>query len=89
MRQAVVNYSGHGSVDIWKDGLFRSSDSTSMTNTNKLSLFMLMTCLNGYFMDPKLDSLAESLLKANQSGAIAVWASSEMTLQRQDGCGRP
>jgi hypothetical protein len=35
----------------------------------------MMTCLNGYFDDPVLDSLAESLLKAN-GGAAAVWASS-------------
>jgi hypothetical protein len=35
--------------------------------------------LNGYFHDPVLDSLAESLLKA-RGGAVAVWASSGMTL---------
>ena len=38
-----------------------------------------MTCLNGYFDDPALDSLAESLLKA-EGGAVAVWASSGMCL---------
>ena len=40
---------------------------------------MTMTCLNGYFADPALDSLAESLMKANGGGAMAVWASSGMT----------
>ena len=41
-----------------------------------LSMFVMMTCLNGYFQDPVLDSLAESLLKAEHGGAVAVWASS-------------
>jgi len=40
----------------------------------------MMTCLNGYFQDPVLDSLAEGLMKAPRGGAVAVWASSGMTL---------
>ena len=39
----------------------------------------MMTCLNGYFQDAALDSLGESLLKAERGGAVAVWASSGMT----------
>jgi hypothetical protein len=41
-----------------------------------------MTCLNGYFQDPKLESLGESLLKVNNGGAVSVWASSGMTDSR-------
>ena len=40
----------------------------------------MMTCLNGYFHDPVLDSLGESLMKAERGGAVAVWGSSGMTL---------
>jgi hypothetical protein len=36
--------------------------------------------LNRYFHDRALDSLAESLIKAKDGGAVAVWASSGMTL---------
>ena len=43
-------------------------------------MFVMMTCLNGYFHDPGLDSLGESLMKAEGGGAVAVWASSGMTL---------
>jgi hypothetical protein len=39
----------------------------------------MMTCLNGYFHDAALDSLGESLIKAETGGAVAVWASSGMT----------
>jgi len=40
----------------------------------------MMTCLNGYFQDVSLDSLAESLMKAERGGAVAVWASSGLTV---------
>jgi hypothetical protein len=38
-----------------------------------------MTCLNGFFHDLYTESLAEALLKAEQGGAVAVWASSGLT----------
>jgi hypothetical protein len=40
----------------------------------------MMTCLNGYFHDAALDSLGESLIKAERDGAVAVWPSSGMTM---------
>ncbi|MGA9772879.1 MAG: C25 family cysteine peptidase [Blastocatellia bacterium] len=78
--QKVVNYFGHGSVELWRDDLLTSADARGLTNGNRLPLFVVMTCLNGYFQDTSLDSMAESLMKAERGGAIAVWASSGMTL---------
>jgi hypothetical protein len=76
----VVNWMGHGSIDVWTgDGLLRGSDAASLTNGNRLPLFVMMTCLNGYYEGTGLDSLAESVLKAEHGGAYAVWASSGMT----------
>ncbi|MEK6303384.1 MAG: C25 family cysteine peptidase [Acidobacteriota bacterium] len=77
--QRIVNYVGHGSVDLWSGNLLTSSDMGSLTNSNNPSLFVMMTCLNGYFQDPALDGLAESLMKAEGGGAVAVWASSGLT----------
>jgi hypothetical protein len=37
-----------------------------------------MTCLNGYFQDPLLDSLGEAMLKSRDGGAVAAWVSSGM-----------
>ena len=77
---SVVNWMGHGSVNVWTgDGLLRNDDAPSLTNGQHLSLFVMMTCLNGYFQDPSLDGLAETLLKAQQGGAIAAWSSTGMT----------
>jgi hypothetical protein len=76
----LVNYIGHGSVEIWRGGIFSSDDVATLTNGARLPFFITMTCLNGYFHDPfPTESLAESLLKAGGGGAIAVWASSGLT----------
>ncbi len=77
--QKLVNYAGHGSVNQWRGNLLVNEDAGQMRNADHLSVFVMMTCLNGYFDDPALDSLAESLLKAERGGAVAVWSSSGMT----------
>jgi hypothetical protein len=77
--QMIVNYTGHGSADMWRGQLLSSADANGLTNGDRLPLFVAMTCLNGYFHDPAVESLAESLLKAERGGAVAVWASSAMT----------
>ncbi len=77
--QRIVNYTGHGSANQWRGDLLNNADASALVNQEHLSLFVLMTCLNGYFDDPALNSLAESLMKAPRGGAIAVWASSAMT----------
>ncbi len=74
----LVNYAGHGSLGLWRGGLFAREDAATLTNQNKLSLFLTMTCLNGLFQDPHSDSLAEALMKS-EGGAVAVWASSALT----------
>jgi hypothetical protein len=85
--RSVVNYSGHGSVDVWSGAsIFNSADATALTNGNKLSFVIVMDCLNGYYLAPAVLSLAEALLKAPNGGAVAAFASSGLTItpgQRQ------
>ena len=74
-----MNYYGHGSTRLWTDApILTAGDAGNLGNAQHLSFFVNMTCLNGYFQEPSLDSVAESLLKA-QGGAIAVWASTGIT----------
>jgi len=77
--ERILNYAGHGSVNLWRGNLLTSSDVRDLANHKSSPLVVTMTCLNGYFQDPKLASLGESLLKVNQGGAVSVWASSGMT----------
>jgi hypothetical protein len=77
----AVNFIGHGSTARWTgDDLLRSADAAALSNGNRLPLFVMMTCLNGYFTGTISDSLAESVLKARSGGAVAVWASSGTTV---------
>ncbi|HEV8432051.1 MAG TPA: C25 family cysteine peptidase, partial [Thermoanaerobaculia bacterium] len=75
----LTEYIGHGSVELWGDDLFDSSDASALTNGNKLPFVVTMTCLNGLFNDLFTTSLAESLLTAPNGGAVGVWGSSTLT----------
>jgi hypothetical protein len=77
--QRIVNYNGHGTVNLWRDDLLTDDDALALVNGQNLPVFVIMTCLNGAFDDPGLDSVSESLLKAQNGGAAAVWASSGIT----------
>jgi hypothetical protein len=77
--QLMVNYNGHGSVEVWGSGLFNDTLASGLTNGSKLPVFVLMNCLNGFFHDVYTQSLAESLILAPNGGAVAVWASSGLT----------
>ena len=75
--QRIVNYNGHGSLDVWR-GVFSANDAPQLANQKHPAVFVMMSCLNGYFQDPTSDSLGEALMKS-PGGAVAVWASSAMT----------
>ena len=78
---ALVNYSGHGNVDVWTGApIFNNSDAMALTNGNKLPLVVVMDCLNGYFVAPNLDCIGESLLKAPNGGSVASFVSSGLTI---------
>ena len=71
----LVNYVGHGSVGLWR-GSLDATQAAGLTNRDRLSLVVAMTCLNGLFHDPRNTTLAEALLGAPEGGAFAVWTSS-------------
>jgi hypothetical protein len=75
----VVNYLGHGYQGGWRAGAFDSSVAQTLTNLDRPSLFLNMTCLNGFFQDVDAPALAEVLLSTPRGGALAVWASSGVT----------
>jgi hypothetical protein len=85
--RAVVNYSGHGNVDVWSGAtIFTAVNARALTNGNKLSFVIVMDCLNGYFQEPRLESMSEAFVRAPAGGAVAAFASSGLTVtygQRQ------
>ncbi|MEZ5306828.1 MAG: C25 family cysteine peptidase [Pyrinomonadaceae bacterium] len=75
----LVNYSGHGSSTVWATSTFFGVNDVPALANDEPSLFTMLTCLNGYFIRPSLDSLSEALLKKGTGGAVAVWSSSGTT----------
>ncbi len=76
----LVNYSGHGNTGAWSASptFFGTSDVANMTNGNNLSIFTMLTCLNGFFIQPEV-TLSDALLEKQSGGAAAVWASTGLT----------
>lgn len=78
----IANYCGHGSVGLWAAGSFFANSSVPLlTNADHPTIYTMLTCLNGYFVLPasSFDSLAESLNKWPNGGAVASWASTART----------
>ena len=70
----IINYSGHGSTGAWQGNFITVSDAAGLTNAPNYSIYTLLTCFNGYFIQTQNDGLGEALLKAQNGGAAAVWA---------------
>lgn len=77
----IVNWFGHGTVGGWNGSppLLHAVDVPNLTNVGKLSLYLMMTCQNAYYVNPQVSSLAEALLRG-ANGAFAVWGSSGDTV---------
>lgn len=76
----VINYSGHGAFGLWAHSSFYTvADVPGMSNGTNYGIFTMLTCLNGYFINPFADSLSEFMMKAPNGGSVAVWASSGKT----------
>jgi uncharacterized repeat protein (TIGR01451 family) len=74
--QLFVNYLGHGSEDQWSGAdIFNTGSVSSLTNGSQLPVFLIMNCLNGFFIDLYMPPLGVSLLLAPNGGAVAVLAS--------------
>ena len=76
----IVNYTGHGSEAQWSfEDLLDDSTIATLSNGERLPVYLLMDCLNGFFHDVYETSLSTSLMLAPNGGAVAVWASSGFT----------
>jgi hypothetical protein len=73
----LVDYLGHGSQSTWP-GLLDASDASLLKNGDRPSIFVNMTCLNGFFQDVAAPSLAEAVISV-PGGPAGVWASSGLT----------
>lgn len=71
----IANFTGHGNAAAWGTNFFTTDDVPLLVNRDRQSIYTMLTCLNGYFIRPVPDSLAEALVKAPNGGGVATWAS--------------
>jgi hypothetical protein len=78
---SLLSYVGHGGAAVWaSENVWNSWDAPSLQAQSRQPVLLTMNCLNGYFVAPAFDSLAESLLKAEGRGAIAAFSPSGLSL---------
>lgn len=83
---SMVNYVGHGSLDVWgAEKALQSADLAKMTsNGGRLPLLVTMTCLTGFFHHPTADSLGEVLLHPDKGIVAALVPTSESVTSQQE-----
>ncbi len=70
----LILFNGHSSVRQWSaERLFHRDDVAALHNGSELPVVLEMTCLTGLFHEPGGTTLDETLLRAAQGGAVAVW----------------
>ena len=78
---SYLSYVGHGGAAVWaSENVWNSWDAASLQSQSQQPLLLTLNCLNGYFVAPAFDSLAESLVKAQGRGAIAAFSPSGLSL---------
>ncbi len=78
---SYLSYVGHGGAAVWaSENVWNSWDAPSLQAQSRQPLLLTLNCLNGYFVAPSYESLAESLLKAEGRGAIAAFSPSGLSL---------
>lgn len=77
----LYNYVGHaGSDHLAEESIFSSASVASLTNADRLPLFLAMTCAVGNFALPGGPSLSETLLLHEGGGAYAAWTPSGLSV---------
>jgi len=78
---SLISYVGHGGGAVWAgENILNSSDPASLLAQPRQPFMLTMNCLNGYFIAPFYESLAEGFLKAPGKGTIGAFSPSGLSL---------
>ncbi len=82
---SIFNYIGHGSpFKIADEAVFLDVDTGTLTNADKLIVFISASCDVGKFNDPAVQSLGERLVTQPGGGAVGVISATELALSSQN-----
>ena len=78
---SLISYVGHGGGAVWaNENMLNSADPASLLAQPRQPFMLTMNCLNGYFITPFYESLAEGFLKAEGKGTIGSFSPSGLSL---------
>ena len=78
---SLLSYVGHGGSAVWaSENVLNSLDTPALQAQSQQPLMLTMNCLNGYFVSPAIDALAEAFLKVEGRGTIAAFSPSGLSL---------
>jgi len=78
---SLVSYVGHGGAAVWaSENVWNSWDVENLQPQSTQGVMLTLNCLNGYFVAPGFDSLAEAHLKAEGRGTIGAFSPSGLSL---------
>lgn len=73
----LVSYVGHGTKSYWaEEQLLNLAALDRLSNGDRLSIFLPMTCLEGYYQEAEAgqESFGESAVRRPAGGAVASWS---------------
>jgi hypothetical protein len=78
---SLASYVGHGGAAVWaSENVLNSWDAPSLVAQPRQPVLLTLNCLNGYFVAPAFDSLAEAFVKVEGRGAIAAVSPSGLSV---------
>ena len=78
---SLLSYVGHGAPASWaSENVLNSLDPPALQAQSRQPFMLTLNCLNGYFVSPVIDSLAEAFLKVEGRGTIAAFSPSGLSL---------
>ncbi|MEZ5047785.1 MAG: type IX secretion system sortase PorU [Chitinophagaceae bacterium] len=81
----LMNYNGHGGPLGWcEERIFSFDDIATLTNKNKLPLFITATCDFAPFDNPGIVSAGEILINKPDGGAIALMTTTQLVYADQN-----
>ena len=81
---ALTNYIGHSGPSAWSfENLFTTADAVTLTNVSP-TVALQWGCWNGYYSEPRYDTLSHSLLLHGHNGAAAAVGATTLTKLASD-----
>ncbi|GAB4557943.1 MAG: C25 family cysteine peptidase [Anaerolineae bacterium] len=78
---SFVTWHGHGAIDRWaNEGVWRSTSVDLLNNNTHWPVVTTFNCLDGYFANPVVASIAEAMTMAAGRGSIANFSPSGLAL---------